>query len=497
MATKKKAVEPVKETLENLVPGANALKVLMVGSECAPFSKTGGLADVMSTLPPALQKQGVDCRVMIPFHSKMKEKYATQTTHIADFYIQMGWRREYVGVELLHYQGVDYYLIDNNYYFGGPIYKGGTDEGMQYAYFQRAVLEAMEYIDFEPDVMHCNDWQTGMIPMLIKTQYQFRKQGKYKTLLTIHNIMYQGKYDFGFVKDLLHIPDMYCTPEYIENYGCANFLKAGLVFADKINTVSPTYAKELLSPYFAYELEGILAARENDTVGIINGINPAEYDPATDKLIPYNFSAKDLAGKEECKKALLAEMGLEYKEGRPVIGLVSRLTAQKGFDLIMRVIHDIMRLDIAIVLLGSGDAKYESFFRSVEQTYPGRFCAYIGYSNELSHKIYAGCDLFLMPSVFEPCGISQMIALCYGTLPIVRETGGLKDTVQPYNQYTGEGNGFSFANVNAHDMLHTIEYAVEVLKDKEAHNTLVQNAFASDFAFEKSAKLYKELFESL
>jgi len=496
MATKKKTA-PVKEVYEEMAPAAEMLKVLMVGSECIPFAKTGGLADVMGTLPQALKKQGVDCRVMIPFHSKVKEKYATKTTHLADFYIQMGWRREYVGVEYLQHDGVDYYFIDNNYFFGGPIYKGGVEEGAQYAYFQRAVLEAMEYIDFEPDIMHCNDWQAAMIPMLIKTQYQFRKQGKYKTLLTIHNIMYQGKYDFEFVKDMLHVPDMYCTPDYIENYGCANFLKAGLVFADKINTVSPTYAKELLSPYFAYELEGILGAREADTVGIINGINPAEYDPMTDSMIPFHFNAQNLEGKEECKKALMAELGLEYKEGRPLIGLVSRLTAQKGFDLIMRVIHDIMALDIAIVLLGSGDAKYESFFREVEEAYKGRFCAYIGYSNEMSHKIYAASDLFLMPSVFEPCGISQMIALCYGTLPIVRETGGLKDTVQPYNQYTGEGNGFSFTNVNAHDMLHTIEYAVEVLKDEEAHKTLVQNAFASDFAFEHSAKLYKELFESL
>lgn len=472
-------------------------RVLIVGAECAPFAKTGGLADVIGTLPRDLIQLGLDVRVIMPYHRIVKEKYGEQIHHVTDFSVALGWRTQYVGVETMEQNGVTFYFIDNEYYFGGPIYKGGEPEGEQYAYFSRAVLEAALRINFIPDIVHCNDWHTAMIPMLIKTQYQQTVLKDAKTLFTIHNMMYQGKFPFGFVRDLLDVDPKYYSSRYMEAYGCANFMKAALVFADKINTVSPTYAEEIKLAYYAYGMEGILNARSNDVVGILNGIDVEEFDPATDRFIPYHYTKDDLSGKAENKRALMERLGLKYDPNVPLIGIVSRLTPQKGFDLVMRVFNEIMLEKVSIVLLGTGDPAYESFFRGMEKAYQGRVCSYIGYDNALAHEIYAGSDLFLMPSKFEPCGISQMISLRYGTLPIVRETGGLKDTVHPYNKFTGEGNGFTFANYNAHDMLEVIRFALSVYADPKQRNLLIDRGMSEDNSFKASAQKYYDLFMSL
>jgi len=474
-----------------------APKILIVGAECMPFAKTGGLADVLGTLPQELIKLGADARVILPYHRVVKEKYKDKVKHVTDFYVTLGWRNQYVGVEKIDNDGVTCYFIDNEFYFGGPIYKGGEAEGEQYAFFTRAVLEAIQKIGFIPDIIHCNDWHTGLIPMLLKTQYQGTELKKARTVFTIHNMMYQGKFPFGFVSDLLDIEPKYYTSRYLEAYGCANFMKAALVFSDKLSTVSPSYAEEIKLAYYAYGMEGILNARAGDLVGILNGIDTEEFDPETDRYIPCHYSAEDLSGKRENKAKLLESLGMNVNPDVPLIGMVSRLTSQKGFDLVMRVFNEIMGENVSVILLGTGDPAYESFFRGMEEAYKGRVCAYISYDNALSHQVYAASDLFLMPSKFEPCGISQMISLRYGTLPIVRETGGLKDTVHPYNKFTKEGNGFSFANYNAHDMLEVIRFALSVIEDEEQRTLLMKRGMAEDNSFTASAKKYYEMYQSL
>lgn len=473
------------------------IKILIAAAECAPFAKTGGLADVVGTLPAYLNALGADARVILPFHSEIKKEMDAAAGVVAEFTVPVGWRNQYVGIRKLTKNDVIYYFVDNDRYFGGPIYQGGEAEGEQYAYFSRAVLEAVERIDFSPDVLHCNDWHTAVIPMLIRTQYQDRPQSRIKTLLTIHNIMYQGQYAPGFVKDVLSVPDWLLSPEYMGKDGAGNFMKAGLCFADKINTVSPGYAEELKDPYYAYGLEGVLNYRAGDLVGIVNGIDPAEYDPQHDSLIDYPFDARSTGGKAKNKEALLSQLGLESGKKWPLISMVTRLTQQKGIDLVLRVIHEIMQENVSFVLLGTGDAGYEQCFRELEEQYKGRLCAYIGYNNALAHRIYAGSDLFLMPSRFEPCGISQLIALRYGALPIVRETGGLKDTVVPYNEVTGEGNGFSFRNYNAHDMLYVIRYALRTISDGRVKRRLIAHAMGTDHSFAHSAKAYLALYQSM
>lgn len=473
----------------------SARKVLLLGAECAPFAKTGGLADVIGTLPAQLKKQGIDARVMLPLHSKIKEKYRYILKHLCTFYVTLGWRTQFCGIETLTLNGVQYYFVDNEFYFGGPIYKGGNEEGEQYTFFSRAAIEALTLIDFIPDVIHVNDWHTAMVPMLLKTQYDAPLKD-IKTILTIHNIAYQGKFSFDFVKDLLGVPDLFMTSQYIEAYGCANFLKAGIVFSDKINTVSPTYANELKYPYFSQGLDGILKERGDDFSGIINGINVEDFNPHTDKHIAKNFTGASLYNKKYNKLALIDELELNADENTPLISIVSRLTEQKGLDLIIYAIEQIIKKDLCLIVLGSGDEKYESFFRDAANRYKGRVSFSSKYDEELSHRIYAGSDLFLMPSKFEPCGISQMIAMRYGTLPIVRETGGLRDTVLPYNKYTSKGTGFSFTNYNAEDMLQAIYLALNTYADEKAFRLIQQQAMDMDFSFASSAKKYIELYDS-
>lgn len=469
--------------------------VLLASAECAPLSKTGGLADVVGTLPKALAKLGIDARVITPYHRVIKEKYADQVEHMFYYYAQLGWRREYVGIEKLELDGVTIYLVDNERYFGNRIYLGDKEEGEQYAFFTRAVLDVIPNLDFVPDVVHCNDWHTAMIPMLARTQYQGSMQSQLRYLLTIHNIAYQGKFGFDYVQDLLEVDERYYTPEFMELNGCADFLKAGCVFADRINTVSPSYAKEIMTPYYAEGLEGILNARSAQLSGIINGIDKTVFNPYSDPALPARYDRGHLKGKAVCKAELQERMGLEVNPQLPLFGMVTRMTEQKGFSLVTQILDELMSTsNMQFMLLGTGDKVFEDFMRGAESRYKGRLCAYIGYSEELSHLVYAGSDFFLMPSRFEPCGLSQMIAMRYGSIPIVRETGGLRDTVIPYNQFTGEGNGFTFANFAPWELKETVEHALKCYEDPQIMKGLISYAMKADFGFELSAQEYARLY---
>ena len=489
---KKTAAAKEKEGFSD-VPG-----VLIAAAECAPLVKVGGMADVVGALPKYLGKIGVDARVILPLHHEIKERYGSELLHMADFQANLGWRSQYVGLEKLNLDGVTYYFIDNEFYFGGPIYCGGEFEGEQYAFFTRAVMDSIPLLDYDVRVLHCNDWHTAMMPLLAKTQYQGGVQSGLRTLLTIHNLHFQGQFSHEFDRDLLHVDDSLATPEFVEHYGCDNMLKAGIVFSDKVNTVSPTYAREICGPLAGESLDGVLRSRGTDLWGILNGIDTDIWNPQTDEHLSSHFSASDYAGKRDVRDALLDELKLEpVGDDTAVIAMVGRLTPQKGIDLVNFVIDEIMDEDVRVIILGSGYTEYEDALRAAEERYKGRLCSFIGYNAELSHRIYAGADLFLMPSLFEPCGISQMIAMRYGTLPIVRETGGLKDTVIPYNEFTGEGNGFSFTNYDAGEMLHVIRYALSTWRDKEARSSLIKQAMESDFSFDRCARTYAELYRAL
>lgn len=469
--------------------------VLLASAECAPLSKTGGLADVVGTLPKSLKKLGIDARVITPYHRCIKDKYADKVEHLVHFDVKLGWRTQYAGIEKLELDGVIIYLVDSEFYYGDKIYRGGYAEGEQYAFFCRTVLEALPRLEFTPEVMHCNDWHTAMLPMLAHTQYRGQLQDGLRYLLTIHNIAFQGKFGFDYVQDLLGVDEKYYTPEFMELNGCADFLKAGCVFADRINTVSPSYAKEIMTAYYGEGLEGILNARRAQVSGIINGIDKTVFNPHGDKLLPARYDRGHLSGKAVCKKALQEKLGLEVNAELPLVTMVTRMTEQKGFDLVAQVIDELMESEnLQFMLLGTGDERFENMMREAESRYKGRLCAYIGYSEPLSHLVYAAGDFFLMPSRFEPCGLSQMIAMRYGTLPIVRETGGLRDTVTPYNKYTGEGNGFSFANFDACEMLDSIRTALGYYKDKTVMRSLINQAMQADFGFDISAEEYAGLY---
>ena len=469
--------------------------ILLAAAECAPLSKTGGLADVVGTLPKSLQELGFDARVITPYHRCIKEKYADQVKHLFHFYVNLGWRSQYCGIEYLELDGVIIYLVDSEFYFGDKIYRGGQAEGEQYAFFCRAVLDCIPNLGFTPEIIHCNDWHTAMLPLLAKTQYYGGMQEHLRFLLTIHNIAYQGKFGFDYVQDLLGVDSTYYTPEFMELYGCANFLKAGCVFADRINTVSPTYAEEIKTSYFGEGLESILCARSHQLSGIINGIDVKTFNPLTDPALPANYHKGRLSSKKLCKLDLQQAMGLEQREDVPLFAMVTRMTEQKGFDLVMHMIDELMQYnDMQFLLLGSGDKEYEDFMREAENRYKGRLCSYIGYNEQLAHRVYAGADFLLMPSRFEPCGLSQMIAMRYGTLPIVRETGGLKDSVMPYNQFTGEGTGFSFADFNAHQMKDAMLLAMDCYRKPEVMKGLVRHAMEADFSFSRSAEEYAKLY---
>jgi starch synthase len=470
----------------------------MVASEAAPFAKTGGLADVLGSLPSALIKQGADVRVIMPKYRTIVPKLRESINHKCYIYSKVGWRNLYCGIEQAEYNGVTYYFIDNEFYFGRDNLYGYNDDPERYAYFCRAVLDAIPYLDFNPDILHCHDWQAGMVPVLLEAQY--RHQDRYrdmKTVFTIHNLKYQGIYGMKEMKEWFSLTDDYFTADKLEFYGAASFMKGGLTYSHLITTVSNTYAEEIKNPFFGERLEGILNARSGQLRGIVNGIDYVEFDPQKDPLIYQSFSKSKLAGKVANKLALQKELGLSEDENIPMIGLISRFYDQKGLDLVDYIFDEIMTEDVQFVLLGTGDAKYEYSFREKMKLYPGRVSANIKFDNTLAHKIYAASDLFLMPSLFEPCGLGQLISLRYGTLPIVRETGGLKDTVLSYNEVTGEGNGFSFTNYNAHDMLYTIRTAVSLCRKKAILTKLRKAAMSCDYSWNSSAGKYMDLYHEL
>lgn len=476
-------------------------RILYVTSEAVPFIKTGGLADVAGSLPKCFNKEEYDVRVILPKYMCMSEEWKSKMNYVTHFYMDLAWRSQYVGVLEMEYDGIQFYFIDNEYYFSGSKPYGNIYQDIEkFAFFSKAALSALPLIGFQPDIVHCHDWQTGLIPVLLKDKFH---EGDFfkdmKSVITIHNLKFQGVWDVKTVRDITGLPAYYFTPDKLEAYGDANYLKGGIVYADAITTVSDTYAEEIKMPFYGEGLDGLMRARANALRGIVNGIDYEVFDPETDKLIEHNYNIKNFRKEKiKNKRALQRELGLEQNDSTFMVGIVSRLTDQKGFDLIAHMMDEICQNDIQIVVLGTGEEKYENMFRHFAWKYQGKVSANIFYSEALSHKVYASCDAFLMPSLFEPCGLSQLMSLRYGTVPIVRETGGLKDTVAPYNEYEGTGTGFSFANYNAHEMYYTLQYAMNVYYNKKREwNKLIDRGMAADFSWNSSARKYQELYDWL
>lgn len=477
-------------------------KILFAASEGVPFIKTGGLADVVGSLPKCIDKRYFDVRVIIPRYVCMKQEWKDKMQYVRHFYMDFDWKNVYVGLLEAEVEGVHYYFIDNEYYFNGSkVYSDDQKwEIERYAFFSKAVLSALPVLGFRPDVIHCHDWQTGLIPVYLKERFQ---EGDFyrgiKSVITIHNLKFQGKWDTKTVRGITGLPEFYFTPDKLEAYKDANLLKGGIVYSDAVTTVSSTYAEEIKTPFYGEGLDGLLRARERDLRGIVNGIDYAEFNPETDPYIVKQYNAVNFRKeKVKNKRALQQELGLCQDDRKMMIGVVSRLTDQKGFDLIAYIMDELCQDDIQLVVLGTGEERYENMFRHFDWKYGDKVSANIYYSDALSHKIYASCDAFLMPSLFEPCGLSQLMALRYGTIPIVRETGGLKDTVQAYNEYEGTGTGFSFTNYNAHEMLNTIRYAEQIYYDRKREwNKMVDRAMAADFSWHVSARKYQEMYDWL
>lgn len=477
-------------------------KILFVASEGVPFIKTGGLADVVGSLPKCIDKRYYDVRVILPKYTCMKQELKDKLVYKQHFYMDFHWKSAYVGILEAEVDGIKFYFIDNEGYFGGmrPYGDDGLWEIEKFAFFCRAALSALPLIDFRPDLIHCHDWQTGLIPVYLKERFA---GGEFyrgiKTVMTIHNLKFQGKWGVKEVQDITGLSDYYFTSDKLEAYKDANLLKGGIVYADAITTVSNTYAEEIKTMFYGEGLDGLLNSRAGDLRGIVNGIDYEDFNPTTDKNIPYNYDARDFR-KEKVKNKLKLqeELGLKKDAGTMMIGIVSRLTDQKGFDLIAYVMDELCQDNVQIVVLGSGEERYENMFRHFDWKYADKVSGNIYYSEPLSHKIYAACDAFLMPSLFEPCGLSQLMALHYGTVPIVRETGGLKDTVEPYNEYESTGTGFSFLNYNAHEMLRTIRYAEHIYYDRKREwNKIIDRAMAVDFSWGVSAQKYQEMYDWL
>ncbi len=477
-------------------------KILFVASEGVPFIKTGGLADVVGSLPKCIDRKYFDVRVILPKYTCISQEMKDLMKYRTHYYLDFHWRQEYVGVLEANIDGIKYYFIDNESLFSGfKIYSDNVLEEIEkFSFFCKAVLSTLPLIDFRPDVIHCHDWQTGLIPVYLKERFH---GGEFfrgiKSVMTIHNLKFQGKWDVKTVKEITGLPDYFFTPDKLEAYKDANLLKGGIVYADAITTVSDTYAEEIKTAFYGEGLNGLLTARSNALRGIVNGIDYDEFNPETDKYISFPYNKVNFR-KEKIrnKRALQEELGLEQDDKKFMIGIVSRLTDQKGFDLIAYIMDELCQEDVQIVVLGTGEERYENMFRHFDWKYSNKVSASIYYSEALSHKIYASCDAFLMPSLFEPCGLSQLMALRYGTIPIVRETGGLKDTVEPYNEYECTGTGFSFRNYNAHEMLATIRYAKYVFyQRKREWNKMVDRGMAADFSWHVSARKYQEMYDWL
>ena len=473
-------------------------KVLFVSSESVPFIKTGGLADVVGSLPKYFDKNKYDVRVMLPKYMCMKDEWKDKLSYRLHFYMDLNWRQQYVGIFEMEYEGIKFYFIDNEEHFSGDKpYYGMPGDLEKFVFFSKAALSILPVINFRPDIIHCHDWQTGLIPVYLKERFQGSDFYRgIKSVMTIHNLKFQGVWDIKTVKSITGLSDYFFTPDKLEANKDANYLKGGLVYADAITTVSNTYAEEIKTPFYGEGLDGLMQARSNSLRGIVNGIDYAEYNPETDAMIAMNYNAKTFRKeKVKNKTALQEELGLEVNPKAMMLGVVSRLTDQKGFDLIAYMMDELCQDAIQLVVLGTGEEKYENMFRHFAWKYDKKVSANIYYSEAMSHKIYAAADAFLMPSLFEPCGLSQLMSLRYGTVPIVRETGGLKDTVQPYNEFEGTGTGFSFKNYNAHEMLNTIRYAERVYYDRKREwNKIVDRGMAQDYSWNNSAKQYEEMY---
>lgn len=481
------------------------LHIAFASAEAEPFVKTGGLGDVAGSLPHALKAAGADVVVFVPRYDTIAQEYKDRMEHLCDFYVPLGWRNEYCGLERLNHEGVDYLFVDNERYFSRGYPYGFFDDGERFAYFSKAIVEALQYLphtldNFTCDVLHCNDWHTAMAPVFLREFYQaLPLYQNVKTVFSIHNIAFQGQYSAKVLNDILglaHIPaaafQLTCGPDAV------NYMQGALNYTDAITTVSPTYAEEIKTPDFGEHLDGILRRRAPILQGIVNGIDTTAFDPTTDPRIAANYSVQDRAGKAECKARLQQELGLEARDDRPLMVMVTRLTRQKGMDLVTYALDRILSGGVQVAVLGTGDTEYENALRYFEGKYPGTMAVHIQFDPALSQRMYAGADLFLMPSLFEPCGLSQMIAMRYGTLPIVRETGGLKDTVIPYNQYTGEGTGFSFTHFNGDEMADAVFRAAHLFWDnRDAFNGLVENAMKADFSWKRSADAYITLYHNL
>ena len=474
------------------------MKVLFAASEAHPFIKTGGLGDVMGALPKSLIKLGVDVRVVIPKYKNIKDELKQKLQFVKWFTVSVGWRNQYCGVFQYQYNGVTYYFIDNEYYFNRDGLYGYFDDGERFAFFNRAVLEFIKQIDWQPDLINCNDWQTGMVPVLLNLEYKKDEfYSKIKTVFSIHNLLFKGSFSPKILPELFGYDYMPLANGSVELDGAVSFLKGGLNYCDQITTVSKTYAEEIKTPQYGEGLDGFLRSRSYYLMGIVNGIDYEEFNPQDDKFIFKNFNANSIDNKVQNKLALQRELGLPQKKDTPMIGLISRLTHQKGCDLIVNMIDRLLQKDIQLVILGTGDYWYEETFKNLQYRYPDKVSANIKFDNTLAHKIYAATDMFLMPSLFEPCGLGQLIALRYGSIPIVRETGGLKDTISPYNKYNGVGNGFGFKNFNSNELMQIMEYALTIYNDKNAWNNIIRQAMNSDNSWEKSAMQYKWLYEGV
>lgn len=477
-------------------------KILFAASESVPFIKTGGLADVVGSLPKNFNKDEFDVRVILPKYACMKEEWKNKLDYKLNFFIDYNWKSRYVGIFETELDGIKIYFIDNEEYFGGP--NPYTSDGLwdieRFGFFSKAVLRSLPMIDFRPDVIHCHDWQTGLIPVYLDhIRFVEEYYRGIRTIMTIHNLKFQGVWGTKEVRDITGLPGYYFTPDKLEAYNDANLLKGGIVYADRVTTVSKTYAEEIKVPFYGERLDGLMNARGNSLSGIVNGIDYEEYNPKTDSSLAVNYGVENFRKqKVKNKVALQRELGLTEDPKIMMIGIVSRLTGQKGFDLIDCVMDELCQDPIQIVVLGTGEEKFENMFRHFAWKYPEKVSANIFYSDALSKKIYGSCDAFLMPSLFEPCGLSQLMSLRFGTLPIVRETGGLKDTVEPFDEYEKTGTGFSFANYNAHEMMNTVRYAQRIYYDKKRDwNKMVERAMMADFSWESSAKQYEELYRNI
>lgn len=476
-------------------------KVLFVTSECVPFIKTGGLADVAGSLPKCFNQDEYDVRVILPKYMCMKEEFKNDLEYIDHFYMNYCGEDKYVGILHKQLNGVTFYFIDNEMYFSGDApYEDMLWDIEKFIFFSRASLSALPVIGFQPDIVHCHDWQTGLVPVYLKDSFRGGEfYSNMKSIMTIHNLRFQGVWDMETIQKMSGLSDYYFTPDKLSDYKNGNLLKGGIVYADHVTTVSDTYAQEITKPFYGEGLDGLMRARNNCLSGIVNGIDYDEYNPETDVHIISNYNADTFRKKKSKNKtSLQKELGLEVNEKKMMIGLVSRLTDQKGLDLLECVFDELCQENIQFVVLGTGEERYENMFRHFDWKYGDSVSANIYYSEAMSHKVYAACDAFLMPSLFEPCGLSQLMSLRYGTVPIVRETGGLKDTVEPYNEYESLGTGFSFTNYNAHEMLDTIRYAQRIYYDKKREwNKIIDRGMSEDFSWNTSARRYEQLYDNL